>query len=612
MKTAWKTACSALCLCALLVWVTSCPQSAGNGNGGASTDFTTLYVSVTDSIGGTAVDGTTLRVYESGNTLQFQSDFRVTNGKVRVSGISTNKRYDFELIGIKGKWAGSRLENYSPLKEAEQTLSIIQSEHAMITRGITPPKITSIQSGNGTFTDIDESTVISSSDKVRVVFDSDVGAVEETASGAFGAKLGIDKAPNNLSGIYGRYSVSQAGGVIKSTYTFSFSEVPNGTGELIAVGYDVAHNRIEKHIPVTFQGSSAAASDLSTCTFDRLSVNTERLPFSENLFSLNPVENRRSSYRVLVRFTLKKFGMDEKILGFDLYRKKTGYAQDFRFVSRTLYNELKNETQSGWGFHVGIDSDSLLEEDTEYEYKIRVFNKLNEKYSPVIKTKVLKSFTYDLTAPAQNALVPFANAATLTYKCKMSNTHLLDAGQSDYMVCGLLIKDFKGIPLFGAKLMYVFNAGGNPDILIEVCDRVTGMLQSQLKRGSELIATGKLNSYDIYSLDDLVKVDKATGVIEFTEKLVKVPFFNVIPISGGKGLNLPMIYEKGTSYQWDIQDWGSNSVSLNDDTALNFVKMYSYIDENAQIKYCRAASYGNNSSSGANAVNGCFTFTVGN
>ena len=144
----------------------SCPQSAGNGNGGASTDFTTLYVSVTDSIGGTAVDGTTLRVYESGNTLQFQSDFRVTNGKVRISGISTNKRYDFELIGIKGKWAGSRLENYSPFKKAEQTLSIIQSEHAMITRGITPPKITSIQSGNGTFTDTDESTVISSSDKV--------------------------------------------------------------------------------------------------------------------------------------------------------------------------------------------------------------------------------------------------------------------------------------------------------------------------------------------------------------------------------------------------------------------------------------------------------------
>ena len=187
--------------------------------------------------------------------MQFQSDFRVTNGKVRVSGISTNKRYDFELIGIKGKWAGSRLENYSPLKKAEQTLSIIQSEHAMITRGITPPKITSIQSGNGTFTDIDESTVISASDKVSIVFESAVGAVEETASGAFGAKLGIGKAPNQMSGISGSCAVSKSGSEFTSTYTFDLEEVPHGKDTLIVVGYDIANNRIEKHIPVTFSGS---------------------------------------------------------------------------------------------------------------------------------------------------------------------------------------------------------------------------------------------------------------------------------------------------------------------------------------------------------------------
>ena len=75
MKTAWKTACSALCLCALLVWITSCPQSAGNGNGGASTDFTTLYVSVTDSIGGTAVDGTTLECMKAETHCSFKAIF---------------------------------------------------------------------------------------------------------------------------------------------------------------------------------------------------------------------------------------------------------------------------------------------------------------------------------------------------------------------------------------------------------------------------------------------------------------------------------------------------------------------------------------------------------
>ena len=613
MKTLWKTACTAVCLCALIISMTGCAQSSDSGDepffpDETSAEFSTIRIQVTDSIGGTVVSGTTLNVYKSGTTEQIGSGYTVTDGKVMLYDIATDQRYDFELIGEKGKWAGSRLENWKPLSIAKQNLSLIQPVHGTITRGITPPKITSAQSGNGTLRDIDESTVISASDKVRIVFESAVGAVEETASGAFGAKLGIGKAPNQMSGISGSCAVSKSGSEFTSTYTFDLEEVPDGKDTLIVVGYDIANNRIEKHIPVTFSASAASASDLSTCKFEDLAVIAKRLPYSENLYSLKPAGGRRSSYRMLVRFEFTKFGSHKKILGFDLYRREKGRPQDFLFVSRTLYDDLKTETYSGQGFHVGIDGDSLLEENKEYEYKIRAFNAKSEKYSPVITTKLLESFTYELTSPANNVLVTSANAANFTYKCKISNTNMFSSVQSDYMRLGLLINDFRGIPRFGAKLFYVFDYGGRPEILIEVCN-AAGTLVGR-RKVSDLITAGILRRYGVSSLDDLVKVDKRTGIIEFTEKFVRVPFFNVIPMGSGKGLNLPMSYEKGTSYQWDIQDWGSDDVSLDDDTALYFVKEYTYTGDDGNEGSCFARSYGNNDATGANAINGRFTFTI--
>ncbi|WP_432999835.1 dentilisin complex subunit PrcA [Treponema socranskii] len=617
VKTLWKTACTAVCLCALIISMTGCLQASDSGDepffpDETPAEFSTIRIQVTDSIGGTVVSGTTLKVYKSETTEQIGSGYTVTDGKVMLYDIATDQRYDFELIGEKEKWAGSRLENWKPLSIAKQNLSLIQPVHGTITRGITPPKIKSAQSGNGTLRDIDENTVISASDKVHIVFESAVGAVEETDFGAFGAKLGIGKAPNQMSGINGSCAVSKIGSEFTSTYTFNLEEVPDRKDTLIVVGYDIANNRIEKHIPVTFSASAAPASDLSTCEFENLVVIAERLPYSENLYSLKPVGGRRSSYRMSVRFAFTKFGSHEKILGFDLYRREKGRPQDFLFVSRTLYDDLKTETYSGKGFHVGIDGDSLLEENKEYEYKIRAFNAKSEKYSPVITTKLLESFTYELTSPANNVLVTPANAANFTYKCKISNTNMFRSAQSDYMRFGLLINDWQGMPRFGAKLLYFFDYGGRPEILIKVCNPTTGKLQTKPVRVSDLITAGILRRYGVRSLDDLVKADKRTGIIEFTEKFVRVPFFNVVSFDGTNGLNSPMSYEKGTSYQWDIQDWGNNFALLNDDTALCFVKKYAYTDENGNEGFCSAVSYGNNDANGANAVNGRFTFTVGN
>ena len=118
---------------AVILTAVSCAPTVGGSNGGSSggfidepyADFSTVHVQVTDSIGGTFVSGTTLKVYKSGTTEQIGT-YTVTDGKVKLENLATEARYDFELIGIQGEWAGSRLENYKLPPRAEQTLSLIQ------------------------------------------------------------------------------------------------------------------------------------------------------------------------------------------------------------------------------------------------------------------------------------------------------------------------------------------------------------------------------------------------------------------------------------------------------------------------------------------------------
>ena len=617
MKTLWKTVCTAVCLCAVLCFAVSCAPTVGGSNGGSSggfidepyADFSTVHVQVTDSIGGTFVSGTTLKVYKSGTTEQIGT-YTVTDGKVKLENLATEARYDFELIGIQGEWAGSRLENYKLPPRAEQTLSLIQPVHGMITRGITPPKIDSIKKAKNlsdTFTDLSENSFVNAPVYIKVVFSSDVGAVKETDGGGFGAKLGIGKSPNVFTGIDGSIKVEKENDSFISTGIFRIKTLFKGNDDLVITGYDVANNRMERHMPLKFENNNSTL-DLSSCSFRNLSAFAERLPYSEGILSLQPVGGRRSSYKMTVIFEfVNSYGTDKEILGFDLYRRKKGLARKFRFVSRTLYNDLETET-SGLGFHAGFDTDSQLEENTEYEYKIRAFNEKYEKFSPVITVKLLESFTYELTEPVNNAYMPLADTANLAYKCKISNANMFSPAQSDYISLGLLINKFDGNPVFGARFFYLLNGSGSPDMLIFLCDAVSGNLQDP-EWVSDLIAAGKLSAYGITSVNDLVKVDKTTGIVEFTKKFVQVPFFNVIPIGSDKGLNRAMNYETGVAYQWDIQDWGLNPYDLYDDEALSFVKNYPYTSAGSTT-YCKSISRGNNSMNGANAINGRFTFTV--
>ena len=582
-------------------------------------DAVSVEITVSDSVSGTVVDGTKLAVYYAGSTSQAASVLPVKDGKVTVK-VSPEKKYDFILLGEKGKWAGSMLQDYY-VPEGGKSLTMLQFGHGQITRDVTPPRIGKVKIENASGADITDGYKIGNAEKkVYVEFTSGVGAVESVAWNGFGAKLGIGMMPTSYAGIYGVYTPDNTpgDGVFTSEYVFDIEHaaMPNGNTELIIVGYDVANNRVEKHIPVSFNKTPAAAP-LSNAKFEDPFMIMERVPFTNNTFStepgqglvqldsghgvmpyvLNPVEGHNSSYMAAFLFGVVGNAPPNDpvpIMGFDLYRKERGSTEGFKFVSRTHYDRPKTETGPGWGVHQGLDTSSGLEEGKEYEYKIEAFTATDKLESYILRGKVMEAFTYKLEAPENRKTIPLAQAENMSYSCRISNKKLLTKEEADWCDLGLLILDGQGQPVFGSKFRYVFDSQVGPDLLIYTIGFAPGNDPVRFSYKRQL-ATALQTYYGITSLNDLITVNSSTGLITITDKFVKIPNFNLVA-------GTPMIYKAGVSYQWDIQDWGDNPYNLGDDRVLRIVKMYGAGQQSRTM--------GNNGPSGSNAINGRFTFVI--
>nr|WP_315313914.1 dentilisin complex subunit PrcA [Treponema denticola] len=630
-KKRWNAA-ALWCILLLAFLFGSCPQQKSASEPEKDpypipADAVSVEITVSDSVSGTLVDGTKLVVFDSANGKQVTNQLPVRKGKVTAK-VSPKKKYDFVLLGKKGSWAGSRLQDYYVPEEGLKGVMMLQFEHGQITRDVTPPRIDKVTIGNASGAVINDDHVIDTAvKKIYVEFSSKAGAVEDVAWSGFGAKLGIGMMPTSYAGIYGEYTPDNTpnDGVFTSEYVFDIEHaaMPDGNTELIIVGYDVANNRVEKHIPVSFNKTPAAAP-LSNAKFGSAFMIIERVPFTNNTFStepgqglvqlgsghevmpqaLNPVEGHNSSYMAVF-----VFGVVDKttpttsvpIMGFDVFRKEKGSPDAPKFVSRTHYDEPKTETNPGWGAHQGFDTSSELEEGKEYEYTIKAFTATGTLESPVFTGKVMEAFTYSLKTPKNREKISAADAANMSYSCTISNKKLLTKEEADWCDLGLLILDGQGQPVFGSKFRYVFDGvtvgigGANtttgPDLLIDTIGFGSGVKRFSYK---QQLATPLQTYYNINKLEDLITVDSSTGIITITDKFVKIAQFNV-------AAGTPMEYQSGVNYQWDIQDWGDNAYGLNDDRALRIVKMYGS---------SQSRTMGNNSSSGSNAVNGRFTFVI--
>lgn len=638
-KKRWNAA-ALWCILLLAFLFGSCPQQKSASEPEKDpypipADAVSVEITVSDSVSGTLVDGTKLVVFDSADGKQVTNQLTVRKGKVTAK-VSPKKKYDFVLLGKKGTWAGSMLQDYYVPEgglNGDKSLMMLQFAHGQITRDVTPPHIDKVTIENASGVDITDNYNIGNAEKkVYVEFTSKVGAVEDVAWNGFGAKLGFGGMPTSYEGIDGEYTPDNTpgDGIFTSKYVFDIERatMPDDKTELIIVGYDVANNRVEKRIPVKFSKTSAAAP-LSNAKFGRVFVIMERVPFTNNTFStepgqglvqlgsghevmpqaLNPIEGHNSSYVAAFVFSVVDKTTPTTsvpIMGFDVLRREKGSTDAPKFVSRTHYNEPKTETRPGWGAHQGFDTSSELEEGKEYEYTIKAFTATDTLESPVLKGKVMEAFTYSLKAPENRKKISAAEAANMSYSCTISNKKLLTKEEADWCDLGLLILDGQGLAVFGSKFCYVFDGvtvgigGGSttgPDLLIDTIGFASGGV-SRLSYKQHLAATPQISAYlqshGINKLEDLITVDSSTGIITITDKFVKIAQFNV-------AAGTPMEYQAGVSYQWDIQDWGKSAISLKDDRALRIVKMY---DSNP------SRTMGNNSSSGSNAVNGRFTFVI--
>ncbi len=597
----------------------------------ASTVEVTILVS--DSIGGTEVANTKLNVYESGKPVPVQGPLQVTNGTVTVSNLKQNTAYDFELVGIKEQYAGSRYENFFVDNNKTRNITMYQFKHHDHTRKVLPPKVAKIEKsvGNGLFSSLSDNEEIAKCEQIKITLHSPSGDVAEIDGGGFGAKIAFGLAPNNLSGI-SPISVSKskktADGDFEQEFTFDISKlkIPYGKTDLVLVAYDVANNRLEKHFPVMFTEEKVDRT-LEFARFKNIAMITQRYPNSISTYSvgtprdsnilssmdeittysLKPVDGQATSYLVIIQFEIVENGNPLDVSGFDIYRRKANASDDhFKRVARKLYAAPQRGSFPGSTSHLAIDSDSSLEENVEYEYKIAVFNGTSKKESPVFKTKVMESFKYFLEKPNKNACLTKAKADAMDYSCKISNPNVLKNGYADFARFGLLILNKNGGAVFGARCTYKFN-NGDPDVIVDTT-KYNEKTEDSKWSIKDLIADGKLDK-NIKTVSDLITVNADTGVITFKNAFTKQGIFNVVEGGSANEQNgKPITYETATSYQWDILNWGNSWASLLDDKPLMIGKSFKDTDNPDIIMEIR--SLGNYVGNSNNAVNGRFEFSV--
>lgn len=591
---------------------------------GGNYDKADLEITVLDSLGGTYVDGTTLKIYKSGDSLQIGSDIPIVNGKANVQ-LTANARYDFELIGQKKKWAGSRLENYFIDANPKQQLIMYQFVHNQHPCDVKPPKVLSWKAATtGGIRDIFDGLTINSKGGFTVQMLSPSAAIYPVDQGGFGIKLGFGVMPTSLVGIHpaktgndSDYDIKfskEPDGSFKQTFNFDFSNkktvgsdmLTSGQNDIILVAYDAAGNRLQKHYRVTIDMKYEGRS-LEDVNIVDLFVITQRTPTSLNAFSagggLAPVDGTATSYKVQVQFVVvDQNNLLVPISGFDVLRRRSGSNDPFVRTSGTYYGlpTPGSIDDRGYpnldGLHMCTDSDYDLEENGEYDYKVRIYNGNYSKETQILHAKIMESFSYELTAPSAYAVIDYKDAHKQEYGCKISNPNLLDGKNADFISFGLLINAKNGAVHFASRCNYFFDLGGEgPDI------RIFTTKGQGRKSVRAMIKDGTLAPYGVRTIDDLIAVNKLTGEIKFTDKFVKVGFFN----TGGE-LGKPLTYEKGCAYQWNILNWGTRSYSANDDNPMMIIKYWT--DEYGSGMESRA--YGSTSWNENSAKNGKLEFFV--
>ncbi|MGP1415658.1 MAG: dentilisin complex subunit PrcA [Treponema sp.] len=595
-----------------------------------------VKVSVVGFVGGSGISKTKIECFETSNNSLKGTKITDTNGNVFFD-LEKGKHYDF-VASKKGR-AASKLSNIHVRNEADlQHIVMVLHDGAVGFKHVAP-EITQIKLGKKdeepeNMTEITDNSSLN----LDTLMQDEKGVFIETKSNSgkfipnreegheknFGLMVGIghrysslEDFPKSLRAEVKTFSngkeFKKEGEAIIQRYFLPLKNIEATTGKytLAVVAYDLAGNRVEKHIEVNIEGNiTEKANTIDKVT--KFDAELKRFPKPLNTFGLPSENGIETSCNVLFSFDVSS----EYISAVEVYRRipqeniNAGWAK----ISARIYTEKFKgidtfiDNKKGRVFKVADDSNTL-EEGKTYQYKLKVFKKATQAdksdegyfYSPIATLSVLPAFDIKLMSPYHYEKIKCSNLNKLDFSFKISNTNILKKENADYFTFGLLVVDNetssqgktkeKGV-VYATKLKYYLN---DPEKL-EVLDRGTGKWKLY----------SKFNEVKSFKVKDLLDF-KEDGTVTIKQNFLKSWDFNLVG-----GLAFHKCFLCGNMYYWDIQDFGNDYIYIYDDVAATFIKEMALKDSaTGEAKAEKSMSYSlSNTTNESNAINGRFAFTI--
>jgi len=608
MKYFMSKKCAVLCCTAVLLGVLStCSTDIPN----TDNTYASVKIKVLDSVCGSPItEDSALTVFEARKHSIKYDTIPVVNGEAELS-LKKNRAYDFRLKGEKNKLAASVIENYFIDEKNMQLVSMIQREplHGAETEA---PRVKTVLLNDKPFSDGDFwFSTFTQQMILKVVFSSPVRPIQSVPSnGNFGCSFAVGSSPSARNGIaeVSPYCVKEPDGSWECTAVFTLDEISfrNSIDTLVITAYDFVGNRVEKHInSVTFSERRPAYRTIDGASIQGFRVEMHRFPVSLRLFGeeseasattyRHQGASNSSSHEVILWFSIKDYvNRDLPIRGFDIYRRRQG-SPKWILVQKKQYakdysgpQNLSPAFKAYKGFHTGYDTDSSLEEDVTYEYKIAAFTDTDHYLeSPVGTARLLPANTIELESPADNGFVKKSALDDLSFSFRITNPSLWENKIADFFSFGLRVtrKDSDKEVVFAGDISVDLKAeeGKRLTFKTSIGNQFTDLDFKDLKQ------RGFIDS-DVQESDYLSYKD---GIITIKPEYLKAQIFNHPKFQS-------KTFETGVTYCWDIYDWGKDPIENYDDEPAVFAAIWG---NNTSESFANGLRY-------ASSANGGFYFKI--
>lgn len=589
MKKLWRTygekpllkSYTALCsLCALVCFFTACPNAniPSRGDSGAHNNNnrgTVITVTVLDSVGGTLLsEPTTLTVYKADTVSLACTPVTITNGTAQLY-LPKDQCYDLHLSGKKDKRAASVIENYWVRGEQAQTVTMIQ--RAVQIGAVTQaPSIQSVTLNGIPFEDGGVwAGTVGQTMRLQIICKAPSRAIQARPTDwNFGCAVGIGEAPSSRNNIAAVSPVCErdTDGSWKCTANFAFDAISflNEFNDFIITAYDLAGNRVERHInSIEFKERRPGLKTMTGSVIGDFRVEMHRFPHSLKLFSIPDQSNIRpfgimphngesNTYEVLLYFRIKDSSSNDlPIRGFNIYRRKQGEAEWVHVGRKQYTKDYIGEQDPRYpaykGLHLGYDTDPSLEEGVTYEYKVAPFiDSSHHRDSPIATARLLPANTIQLEYPADNGAVKKSELDNLSFSFRITNPAIWENRLADSFSFGLFITEktsTEKIVFAGSITVHLKAAEGERlHLLCSVSGNPQSYSFADLQRRGVIAAGAQEDDYISYE-NGLITVKPAY----LKEKRFNHPLFK------------DEMFQTGVTYAWDIFNWGEKPKHTYDD-----------------------------------------------